>query len=661
MVYSQYDLLLNIVVRMQVSRHMISRSKLFSFFTLILLSILACVPVLAGTYDIKQAEPFQMVEKAGASEKEITFEAFDKSFDVELSENKELLQRSELVARAVSELPTSRFYKGKLKNRPGSWARLADLNGKWSGAVYDGEELYLIDSLDNLGSDLSALPELAGSHLAVLRASDIDHQGSCATQANEGSGSFYSDIAAELRENVALATASRQLNVTVITDTEYATRISGSVSDQVMSVMNVVDGIFSAQVDLNISVQEIRELTNNGNLTSTSSGTLLDQLEDYTRSQLTNPGLIHLFTGKDLDGSTLGIAYIGAVCRTLGIGLSEAYSIIGALVTAHEIGHNLGSPHDNEADSVCEAEPNTFLMNPSINGSDQLSTCSMNQIQGVLASANCLVEPDPTPIPTATPVPTPTPEPTPTPTATPELFLNINGEPARIVSYGNNQDVSGTISVDSAGNVFEMNGNNWKAAEFAYTVTESTILEFDFRSDNQGEVIAIGFAKNVTDGSAQGFKLYGTQSNTATNQDFNNYSKDAPSLVHYQIPVGQYYIGNQQYLFFENDDDADANSNAEFSNILVYEGTITSPTATPTPSPTPTPTPTSEPTPTPVPTSEPTPSPSPTTAPEPTQVPSTNNQSSSSGSGGGGSAGWPLFLVLMGLAVARLRKPRIEG
>jgi hypothetical protein len=59
--------------------------------------------------------------------------------------------------------------------------------------------------------------------------------------------------------------------------------------------------------------------------------------------------LKHLFTGKDLDGTTIGIAYVGAVCYQpkFAYSLTQVAAGGGApYYFAHEIGHNLGARHD---------------------------------------------------------------------------------------------------------------------------------------------------------------------------------------------------------------------------------------------------------------------------------------------------------------------------
>lgn len=69
--------------------------------------------------------------------------------------------------------------------------------------------------------------------------------------------------------------------------------------------------------------------------------------------------VVHLFTGKDLDGSTIGIAYVGVICGSFAFGLSQStFTTNFACVTdltAHEIGHNWSASH-------CDCP--SFTMNP---------------------------------------------------------------------------------------------------------------------------------------------------------------------------------------------------------------------------------------------------------------------------------------------------------
>ena len=147
--------------------------------------------------------------------------------------------------------------------------------------------------------------------------------------------------------------------------------------------------------------------------------------------------------------------------------------------------------------------------------------------------------------------------------------VTVNFNDYTVLSYGGGQDVSGNVTVEDNGASLRVTGNLWKKVNLPYTITPNTVLEFDFRSSAQGEIHGIGFDIDNSISSDRTFKLYGTQVwGIAAYDDY----AGGGQTTHYRIPVGQYYTGDVQNLFFANDHDV-SNPTAEsvFSNIRVYE------------------------------------------------------------------------------------------
>jgi len=131
-------------------------------------------------------------------------------------------------------------------------------------------------------------------------------------------------------------------------------------------------------------------------------------------------------------------------------------------------------------------------------------------------------------------------------------------------------DANPVMTIEDGGLTLHIVGNGWKKISYPYTVTASTVLEFDFKSGAQGEVHGIGLDDDNKMSESRTFKLYGTQ--TWGIPTYNNYAPSAPNWKHYAIPVGQHFLGGQNYLFFANDHDV-PNPTAEsyFSNVRVYD------------------------------------------------------------------------------------------
>jgi len=387
------------------------KSLLNSCIVLLLITSTATAIAANEEFSITDAQTVEVVKQEQSendSQTRMSFYAFGQTFNL-------LLQKNEaLINNYSSRLIDIELYAGTIEGVDGSWARISEVNGEFSGAIYDGYELFMLDSGKMIAEsvDTRLKQTMQSTDNVVYRASDMSSTMSCGGshgKDHEMSKFSYDGLVSELQQrqqaqqtsasgqsgdfNTAVATATQQVNLSIVADTQYVATSPNGAEAQVLSQMNIVDGIFSEQVGVQFGITEIQVLSNNGPLTSTNSSTLLNQYRGFVGNN--NPGLSHLFTGRNVDGNVIGIAFISAICTSNGVGVTQAggRGTLGALTAAHEFGHNFGSPHDNQAGSACAATPGNFLMNPSINGSNQFSQCSLEQISNVLSVRNsCLVE-----------------------------------------------------------------------------------------------------------------------------------------------------------------------------------------------------------------------------------------------------------------------------
>ena len=128
------------------------------------------------------------------------------------------------------------------------------------------------------------------------------------------------------------------------------------------------------------------------------------------------------------------------------------------------------------------------------------------------------------------------------------------------------------ISLDGT---LQLSGDLWTKLDFAYNVTEYTVLEFQFRSDAMGFSHVIGFDNdnsywdNANSGKPTGFKLYGTETWPGWNQTLNNYSGN--DWKSYSFKIGDLFTGAMSNLFFVNKNINGTSGNSFFRNIRVYD------------------------------------------------------------------------------------------
>ena len=147
----------------------------------------------------------------------------------------------------------------------------------------------------------------------------------------------------------------------------------------------------------------------------------------------------------------------------------------------------------------------------------------------------------------------------------------IDFSTANITGHGGGQDAGGTATVEDNGRTLFQSGNTWKKIDFSYTHTANTRLYFDFYSDVQGEIQAMGIENDDGITSANNFRVFGTQN---WGRDFETYNA-GDGWVHYEIPSGAFITGLRPFLTFVNDHDtAPQNGQSRFRNVRVVENPI---------------------------------------------------------------------------------------
>jgi hypothetical protein len=357
--------------------------------------------------EIRYAEPVQLA----VAGQDARFEAYGRHFALTLTDNGRVL--SKLPAQRKLQLQSYRLLRGAVDGQPGSWVRLTESADGVEGAIWDGQDLYAVTSYGRIAGQLTTPLSVAANQTVVYKLSDtrdalpkdfcglgndaVRVQGGLQKQNPLGQ---YRQMVGELQAAISAGTVTRQIEIALVADSAFAAAEPVDPVAAMLARLNIVEGIFSEQLGLLVLATDVRVIAAEDDpFTSTQAVTLLEQIGKYRAA---NPavrarGLAHLMTGKNLDGTTAGIAYVGSACEAEhGVSLSErSYgTTISAIVMAHELGHNFGAPHDGEAGEACSTVAGGYIMSPTISGYANFSSCSVNVISQGLDAASCVTPAD---------------------------------------------------------------------------------------------------------------------------------------------------------------------------------------------------------------------------------------------------------------------------
>ncbi len=338
----------------------------------------------------------------GAGPVTLSFDALGRSFDLQLEPNVGLLSAASRSALSAGV----EIFRGRLAGDPDSWARIVVYDGMPRGLIWDGEQLFAIEAPGD--------SVLQASSPIIYRLADtiiVPGTMSCGADSLSGNGAaVFGKLIGELGTAMAQGPgAVSEISIGAVGDFEFTSAQGGdaAAAAAITTRLNNVDGIYSQEIGVQINVPLIETFSDPADpfTDELDAGSLLGELTTYRQNTPAQDslGLTHLWTGRDLNGTTVGTAWIDALCLSgFGSGLSEGNggATFDSLVAAHEIGHNFGAPHDGVPSTPgtpsCESEPQTFIMAPMFNGSNQFSQCTITIMQASAAAATTCVTALPT-------------------------------------------------------------------------------------------------------------------------------------------------------------------------------------------------------------------------------------------------------------------------
>jgi PKD repeat protein len=129
-------------------------------------------------------------------------------------------------------------------------------------------------------------------------------------------------------------------------------------------------------------------------------------------------------------------------------------------------------------------------------------------------------------------------------------------------------DYNPKYEVQAGGNTLYLSGMTFKQINFNYNITNDTMLEFDFKDTaGQAALHGIGFNTPTNTVGLRTFQLYGWGAPGWTILNYNNYKPS--DWKHYKIPIGAFFTGSADKIFFINR--GDLTTNSFFRNVRLYE------------------------------------------------------------------------------------------
>ncbi len=209
----------------------------------------------------------------------------------------------------------------------------------------------------------------------------------------KSSASFSNSSAGPIQtfsQNSAFATF-QELEVATDADFEYFNIFGTNTNAQILAILNSVDAIYRDQLGIAISVSFQNFWSNSSDpYTGSNAENILNQFAifwDSNRSLVPAFDVFTLFSGKNFDGSVAGVAFVNSACSQASYSLVQNFSDQSLVVpvTAHEIGHTLGSEHDN-----CSSGQRFVMCDRLIGAVDEFSATSKANISNYLSTVSCL-------------------------------------------------------------------------------------------------------------------------------------------------------------------------------------------------------------------------------------------------------------------------------
>lgn len=308
-----------------------------------------------------------------------------------------------------------------------------------AGSLVDGKmtaTILLVQGAPMWG--IQAVEGLDGEHVVYDAGDNLAQDTTCGVADSDHRDHDHDDRDAP---QILLGQVQKVCEIGIDSDVEFYNKNGNSVAateNDIENIMNAVEAIYDSQFGILYEITTIIVRTQETDpYSSTSSGTLLNQFQNHWNSSQgsVQRDVAHLFTGKNINGGTIGIAYLNVICNIgSAYGLSESRYTNNfnnrVALTAHELGHNWAAGH-------CNGTSDCKIMCSSLGGCGAVTSFgnqASNSIQNKKNSSGCLSDPPAGVPPTITNI-------------SPNSSMVLSGETITVLG----SDLNGISSIDVGG------------------------------------------------------------------------------------------------------------------------------------------------------------------------------------------------------------------
>lgn len=285
----------------------------------------------------------------------------------------------------VLDSADTRLYSGKVENDPDSWARVMMRGNAVEGVVTTYGQRYELEP-DTLVGTIDYY-QAKSRHDKSSGIETLELQDYVMHPPPEPLARFRPSFGEPALGAATAGGVTRLVRMDIVVDSQYNDYYGGNGLIEAMSALNVADGIYRENFGMAIEIANAKVFNDrNADPMRLGAVTLEKTLRSFRDLRLADPdkspdvGLTYLFSGNRNTDEAIGLAWIGAVCRTDGfdVGVTTP-TTYGDLLVTHEIGHSMGAHHDT--DTSCQSETN-MLMWPRISSTTRqsFSACSTQSV-----------------------------------------------------------------------------------------------------------------------------------------------------------------------------------------------------------------------------------------------------------------------------------------